>query len=191
MEEVAHAILTMQVRGAPLIGATAAYGVCLALRRGRSDEALERAIAHLGKQRPTAINLHWALEEMRKAVRNLPRERRVAAAYARAAEICDDDVETNRRIGANGLKLIEDIAASKAAGRDGQRADALQCRLARLRRLGHGDGADLPGARQGLAASMSGSTRRGRAIRARRSPPSSSARTACRTRSSPTTPAGT
>ncbi len=116
MEEVARAILTMQVRGAPLIGAAAAYGVCLALRQDSSDDALERAIAHLGKQRPTAINLHWALEEMRKAVRNLPRERRVAAAYARAAEICDADVETNRRIGANGLKLIEDIAASKAPG---------------------------------------------------------------------------
>jgi methylthioribose-1-phosphate isomerase len=116
MEDVARAILTMQVRGAPLIGAAAAYGVCLALRQDSSDEALDRAIAHLGKQRPTAINLHWALEEMRKAVRNLPRDRRVAAAYARAAEICDADVETNRRIGANGLRLIEEIAARKAPG---------------------------------------------------------------------------
>ena len=65
----------MQVRGAPLIGATAAYGVCLALRQDASDEALDRAIAHLAKQRPTAVNLRWALEEMRAAVRNLPRER--------------------------------------------------------------------------------------------------------------------
>ena len=55
----------MQVRGAPLIGATAAYGVCLALRADASDEALDRAIAHLAKQRPTAINLRWALDEMR------------------------------------------------------------------------------------------------------------------------------
>jgi methylthioribose-1-phosphate isomerase len=116
MQEVARAILTMQVRGAPLIGAAAAYGVCLALRRDSSDDALEEAIAHLGKQRPTAINLHWALEEMRKTVRNLPREKRVAAAYTRAAEICDADVETNRQIGANGLRLIEDIAASKGPG---------------------------------------------------------------------------
>ena len=116
MQEVARAILTMQVRGAPLIGAAAAYGVCLALRRDSSDDALEEAIAHLGKQRPTAINLHWALEEMRKTVRNLPREKRVAAAYTRAAEICDAEVETNRQIGANGLRLIEDIAASKGPG---------------------------------------------------------------------------
>ena len=116
MPDMARAILTMQVRGAPLIGAAAAYGVCLALREDAGDEALDRAIAHLGRQRPTAINLHWALEEMRKAVRNLPRERRVAAAYARAAEICDADVETNRRIGAHGLALIEEIAARKAPG---------------------------------------------------------------------------
>ena len=88
MEDAARAIKTMQVRGAPLIGATAAYGVCLALRQDASDEALDRAIAHLAKQRPTAINLRWALEEMRAAVRNLPRQARVAAAYARAAEIC-------------------------------------------------------------------------------------------------------
>ena len=90
------AIKTMQVRGAPLIGATAAYGVCLALRADASDEALDRAIALLAEQRPTAINLRWALEEMRNAVRNLPRDQRLAAAYERAAEICDDDVKTNR-----------------------------------------------------------------------------------------------
>ena len=116
MREVAGAILTMQVRGAPLIGAAAAYGVCLALRDDSSDAALDEAIAHLGAQRPTAVNLHWALEEMRKAVRNLPRDRRVAAAYACAAQICDADVETNRRIGAHGLELIAEIATRKAPG---------------------------------------------------------------------------
>ncbi len=96
----------MQVRGAPLIGATAAYGVCLALRADASDEAMERAVALLAAQRPTAINLRWALEEMLGAVRNLQREKRVAAAYERAAEICEDDVKTNRRIGEHGLKPI-------------------------------------------------------------------------------------
>ena len=116
MEDAGRAILTMQVRGAPLIGATAAYGVCLALREDASDEALDRAIAYLAKQRPTAINLRWALDEMRAAVRNLPRERRVAAAYKRAAEICDADVETNRAIGVHGAKLIEAIAARKQPG---------------------------------------------------------------------------
>ena len=109
MADAGRAILTMQVRGAPLIGATAAYGVCLALREDASDEALDRAIDHLAKQRPTAVNLRWALDEMRGAVRNLPRERRVAAAYKRAAEICDADVDTNRAIGMHGAKLIEAI----------------------------------------------------------------------------------
>jgi methylthioribose-1-phosphate isomerase len=106
----------MQVRGAPLIGATAAYGVCLALREDASDEALDRAIETLAAQRPTAINLRWALEEMRKAVRNLPREKRVAAAYARAAAICDEDVETNRAIGRYGAALLREIAARKGPG---------------------------------------------------------------------------
>ena len=116
MEDAAAAIRTMQVRGAPLIGATAAYGVCLALRADASDAALDRAIDHLGQQRPTAVNLRWALEEMRAAVRNLPREKRLAAAYARAAAICDADVETNRAIGVHGGKLIAAIAARKKPG---------------------------------------------------------------------------
>jgi methylthioribose-1-phosphate isomerase len=122
MEDAARAIRSMQVRGAPLIGATAAYGVCLALREDASDEALDRAIAHLAQQRPTAINLRWALDEMRAAVRNLPRDKRVAAAYARAAEICDGDVATNRAIGMHGAKLIEAIAARK---RPGERVNVL------------------------------------------------------------------
>lgn len=106
VEDAARAIKTMQVRGAPLIGATAAYGLCLAMRADASDDAIDHAITLLAAQRPTAINLRWALEEMRNAVRNLPRERRVAAAYERAAEICEDDVKTNRRIGEHGLKAI-------------------------------------------------------------------------------------
>ena len=75
LDDAAHAIASMQVRGAPLIGATAAYGVCLALRADASDEALERAYAMLLATRPTAINLKWALDEMVAAVRNRPRER--------------------------------------------------------------------------------------------------------------------
>ncbi|MBU2581181.1 MAG: S-methyl-5-thioribose-1-phosphate isomerase [Alphaproteobacteria bacterium] len=116
MQDAAVAIKTMQVRGAPLIGATAAYGLCLALREDASDEAMDLAIAHLNEQRPTAVNLRWALEEMRKAVRNLPREERLAAAYRRAATLCDEDVETCRMIGVHGLKLIEEIAARKGPG---------------------------------------------------------------------------
>jgi methylthioribose-1-phosphate isomerase len=116
LEDAARAIKTMQVRGAPLIGATAAYGVCLALRRDYSQDALDRAIALLAEQRPTAINLRWALEEMRKAVRNLPPDRRAAAAYQRAAEICEADVETNRQIGGHGARLIHVIAGRKPPG---------------------------------------------------------------------------
>jgi methylthioribose-1-phosphate isomerase len=116
LQDAARAIKTMQVRGAPLIGATAAYGVCLALRADTSDEALDRAIAVLAEQRPTAINLRWALEEMRAAVRNLPRERRLGAAYARAEELCEADVATNRRIGEHGLAAILTAAARKQRG---------------------------------------------------------------------------
>ena len=110
-EEAAHAILTMQVRGAPLIGATAAYGLAMALLRDASDAGLSEAIAMLAKQRPTAVNLRWALEEMRREVAPLPASARAAAAFTKAAEIADDDVETCRRIGANGLDLIRAIAA--------------------------------------------------------------------------------
>src|SRR5215468_6092190 len=116
LEDAAHAIKTMQVRGAPLIGATAAYGVCLALRQNPSREALEEAIALLAEQRPTAINLRWALAEMAAAVRELPRAARVAAAYQRAAEICDSDVASNRAIGRYGGRLIRQLAAAKQEG---------------------------------------------------------------------------
>lgn len=115
-EDAARAILTMQVRGAPLIGATAAYGLAMAIRADASDEAVDRAIVFLAKQRPTAINLRWALEEMRRAVQNLPRDERVAAAYERAAKLCDEDVETCRMIGVHGLDIIKDIAARKKPG---------------------------------------------------------------------------
>jgi len=114
LEDTARAISTMVIRGAPLIGATAAYGVCLALREDASDEGLERACKRLIATRPTAINLKWALDEMAATVRNRPRDERVAAAYARAAEIADEDVAINRAIGEHGSKLIEDIARRKA-----------------------------------------------------------------------------
>jgi methylthioribose-1-phosphate isomerase len=114
--DAAHAIASMQVRGAPLIGAVAAYGMALALREDASDAALERAYAALIATRPTAINLKWALDEMCAAVRNRPRDDRVAAAYRRAAEIADEDVAINQAIGRNGLRLIEAIAATKKSG---------------------------------------------------------------------------
>ncbi len=113
LDEAATAIRDMWVRGAPLIGATAAYGVALAMRADASDAGLARACEVLMATRPTAVNLRWALEDMRARLAPLPPEGRTAAAYARAAAVCDEDVEINRRIGAHGLRLIEEIAARK------------------------------------------------------------------------------
>ena len=112
LDEAARAISQMQVRGAPLIGATAAYGLCLGLRMEPSQAGLERAVAVLAKTRPTAVNLGWALEEMVRAVAPLTPEERVAAAYRRAAALCDEDVETCRRIGLHGLAILRERAAS-------------------------------------------------------------------------------
>jgi methylthioribose-1-phosphate isomerase len=114
--DAAHAISAMQTRGAPLIGAVAAYGLCLALRADPSDAAMEHACATLLATRPTAINLKWALDEVVAAVRNQPRSERTAAAYARAAAICEEDIANNEAIGRHGLALIERTAAAKPPG---------------------------------------------------------------------------
>ncbi len=114
LEDAVRAISCMQVRGAPLIGATAAYGLCLALRENASDEALERAYGMLLASRPTAINLKWALDEIVAAVRNRPREQRLGHAYLRAAEICEEDIDINRAIGRYGARLIAAAAAKHA-----------------------------------------------------------------------------
>ncbi|MEE9139352.1 MAG: S-methyl-5-thioribose-1-phosphate isomerase, partial [Alphaproteobacteria bacterium] len=118
LDDAAHAISAMLVRGAPLIGAAAAYGVCLAIRRDPSDAALAAACDALLETRPTAVNLRWALDEMRAALSRTPVPERTAAAYRRAGEICDEDVANNRAIGEHGLGLLRDIRAAKAeAGR--------------------------------------------------------------------------
>jgi methylthioribose-1-phosphate isomerase len=105
--QVAHAIRAMQVRGAPLIGAAAAYGLCLALRQDPSSEAMERDAALLAATRPTAINLRWALERMLTRLRNTPAAERIGVAYQEAAAIADEDVAQNEAIGRHGLPLIE------------------------------------------------------------------------------------
>lgn len=110
-EQAAHAIRSMQVRGAPLIGAVAAYGLALSMRS--APQALHDTAAMLGETRPTAINLRWALDRMVLALANLPPAERAAAAYAQAAAIADDDAETCRLIGAHGLPLLQEIAARK------------------------------------------------------------------------------
>ncbi|MFP4004514.1 MAG: S-methyl-5-thioribose-1-phosphate isomerase [Alphaproteobacteria bacterium] len=114
VEDAARAISDMLVRGAPLIGATAAYGVALAMAADPSDEALRAACARLIATRPTASNLRWALERMSSVLEPLPPAERMDFAFAEAARICEEDVETCRAIGRHGLGLIEEIAARKA-----------------------------------------------------------------------------
>ena len=116
LEAAADAISSMLVRGAPLIGATAAYGMALAMRADSSDAALDQAYKSLFATRPTAINLKWALDEMRSLLRPLPPPARVAAAYARAGDIAEEDIAINQGIGRHGLALIEAIAARKKPG---------------------------------------------------------------------------
>ncbi len=111
--QAAHAIRTMQVRGAPLIGAVAAYGICLALRADASTEALERDSAALAATRPTAVNLRWAVDRMLTRLRNTPPAGRVAAAYDEAGQIADEDAAQCEAIGRHGVELIADIAASR------------------------------------------------------------------------------
>lgn len=113
--DAAEAIRNMRVRGAPLIGATAAYGVCLALAEDPSDTSLTRAREMLLATRPTAVNLRWALDEMKAAVSALPVGDRLDAAYAKSAAICDDDVATCEAIGDHGLSLVRE--AWEATGR--------------------------------------------------------------------------
>ncbi len=111
LDEAAEAIREMRVRGAPLIGVTAAYGVCLALREDASDAALERALATLQGTRPTGVNQRWALHEMRSTLAPLAPERRVRAAYERAAALCEADVEACQAIGKHGIALLEKARA--------------------------------------------------------------------------------
>ncbi len=113
VEHAAHAIRSMQVRGAPLIGAAAAYGLALALRADPGTDAMERAAERLAATRPTAINLRWALDRMLTRLRNTAARDRAAAAYAEAGAIAEEDVATNASIGQHGKPLIEQAAATK------------------------------------------------------------------------------
>ncbi len=184
LEDAAHAIRTMQVRGAPLIGATAAYGMALALRADAG--ALDYARAVLLATRPTAVNLRWALDDMAAALAPLAPGARAAAAYRRAGEICDEDVAICAAIGTHGLGLMRSLWEDKR-------------RPERLNLLTHCNAGWLAtGARRWRPSSrpttpayrcMSGSARRVRGIRAPASPPGSWPSTASRTRWSPTMPA--
>ncbi|HWB51649.1 MAG TPA: S-methyl-5-thioribose-1-phosphate isomerase [Stellaceae bacterium] len=117
LDEAARAIRDMAVRGAPLIGATAAYGMALAMAEKPSDAMLARAAAMLAATRPTAVNLHWALADMQRTLRPLAPVRRREAAWTRAAEIADEDVAINRALGEHGLPLVAAAQRRKGGGR--------------------------------------------------------------------------
>jgi methylthioribose-1-phosphate isomerase len=116
VDDVAIAIRDMWVRGAPLIGVTAAYGVAIAMKSDASDAGLDAVWEILHRTRPTAINLKWALDEMRQFLKALPISERKAAAFIRAGEIAEEDVELNLSMGRYGLEIIKKIAANKKPG---------------------------------------------------------------------------
>lgn len=113
LSDAAEAICTMRVRGAPLIGATAAYGLALGLQEDASDEGLQTAHETLFATRPTAVNLRWALDRVRGVVASLPVEQRADRAWSEAAVICDDDARTNHSIGQHGFEVLRQIHIAK------------------------------------------------------------------------------
>jgi methylthioribose-1-phosphate isomerase len=116
LEDAARAIRDMIVRGAPLIGVTAAYGVALAMREDPSDAMLDRAVATLAATRPTAVNLRWALARMRVVLAPEPLAVRTALAYAEAGEIAEEDVAACEAIGRHGLAVLRGLAGRKPPG---------------------------------------------------------------------------
>jgi methylthioribose-1-phosphate isomerase len=112
-DDAAEAIRAMRVRGAPLIGATAAYGMALAMRLDASDDNLQGQHERLLATRPTAVNLRWALHNMRTMLQEISVAERADAAYAESARLCDEDVAINHSIGRHGLEVFRKIAAEK------------------------------------------------------------------------------
>ncbi|MGW5959717.1 S-methyl-5-thioribose-1-phosphate isomerase [Methylorubrum thiocyanatum] len=113
LDDAAVAIRTMVVRGAPLIGVTAAYGLALAMREDASEAGIERAAATLAATRPTAINLRWALDRMAAVLRRAPEAERATLAFTEAASIAEEDVVSCRAIGEHGARILAEIAAKK------------------------------------------------------------------------------
>ena len=116
LKDFADAIVEMRVRGAPLIGVTAAYGMAHAMRLDPSDAAMDQAWEYLDATRPTAINLRWALNRSRNILRSVTPKDRASVALKLAHDLADEDVEINRKIGIHGLELIRKISNSKQPG---------------------------------------------------------------------------
>ncbi len=179
LDDAAVAIRTMIVRGAPLIGVTAAYGLALALREDPSLEGIERACATLAATRPTAINLRWALDRVSANLRQIEPHERFARAFAEAGRIAEEDVASCRAIGAHGGRLIDDL--HKAKGRP--ITVLTHCNAGWLATVDWGTAlAPIYDAHERGIRCMCWWTRRAPATRARRSPPSSFTATGCRTR---------
>ncbi|MCB5189348.1 S-methyl-5-thioribose-1-phosphate isomerase [Methylobacillus arboreus] len=113
VQQMADAIRTMQVRGAPLIGAAAAYGIALASQQAANDADLQAAASSLLASRPTAVNLRWAVERMLRVLTPVPEPQRGERAWQEAGKIADEDVQINRSIGRHGLALLQALAANK------------------------------------------------------------------------------
>jgi methylthioribose-1-phosphate isomerase len=134
-----RAIVTMQVRGAPLIGAVGAWGLALALRDDPSDANLLASWRRLLAARPTAVNLRWALDRTMRRVASLPAEQRAQAARDEAVAICDEDAECNRRIGEHGAALLEALRGARPAADAGRALNVLtHCNAGRIATLDHG-----------------------------------------------------
>lgn len=116
LEEFAFAIAAMQVRGAPLIGITAAYGLALALQADPSLESLDKAVAVLSASRPTAVNLVWALGRVKAAIADCETSERAERALTEAIHIAEEDARNCSAIGDHGLGLLEELAAAKGDG---------------------------------------------------------------------------
>ena len=148
LDDAAHAIKAMLVRGAPLIGATAAYGFWLGMRQDPSDLGVTHTHQTLLVTRPTAVNLRWALDRLRVALAPLTPTERADAASALAAEICDEDVSINHAIGQAGPAVDPGNCRDQTPRPTRQHPHSLQCGLAGHRRLGDGHVTDLSGSRR-------------------------------------------
>lgn len=133
VDHAAHAIRVLQARGAPLIGATAAYGVALGLTERADDATLATVCGQLAATRPTAVNLQWALTRLQSVLASLPPAERCAAAWAEARAIAAEDVAANAAIGQYGLPLIE-----HAAARRGMAQVMTHCNAGWLATVAHG-----------------------------------------------------
>jgi len=113
VKDAINAIKTMEVRGAPLIGATAAYGLVLAIMENNDQTFLKKSSQELTNSRPTAINLKWAVDRMMKKLSGINSDQILNIALNEAKEICEEDVKFCENIGLNGLKIIEEIYNNK------------------------------------------------------------------------------